>query len=1156
MASVRHRLLVVVTLFCLHVLTAAVEAPRFHERRRFFNHQSLDDTFERDVRRGTTREGADDAAQYHLVRFDRAVRVHTVDTLCKGTLASTPLLVRRGTQFVSLNGDVPEAGAHTTIMQLFGTTQQINSCLALLRPHGIVSAPGAVQVPGPLHKLHHALLARVVPSVRALDADDGTDAESLHDAPADVMMNASTVLHVVPLHLVAEGVTWKAVVAAVDAILQRTEEPDTHVSTEVRWQDHVSASEGTRSELHGVLPVVVPSGERLNPATLVAIASLPFVRRVERAARYTGQNNVATVTLQSEYAATRPLWAHGLTGANQIAAVGDTGLDFDSCFFDDASQTVAVYPAMNTNHRKVISYVPCTLTNGSKQVGDIRRAHGTHVCGSIAGSSRYFPQRSHEARDAVTRDSAYDGMAKDAKLFFTDLTCGDLASDQSMVLPGDLYDAFEPAYNAGARVSTNSWGDDKAPKEYTAVNRRTDAFAYEHPEMLIAFAAGNVPQDGVISPAAAKNVLTVGAHMNSNDVGQRNTLCSFSARGQTFDGRVKPDVLGPGQPVMSASSDGKPNTYQCELHSLSGTSMACPLVAGSAVLLRQYFTDNYYPAGVAHRGNGLMTAPLGATLKAVLAHASHRLRSATAVPDSNEGFGRLELGGIIYFNDTGAENHLFVDEASVTHGGRMDWCLHTNVSPNPGDVRVTIAWLDPALAAEGSHDSVVNNLDLAVVRVADGALFHGNTDGDSLTTTKTFDHRNVIEKVIVTSPRTGYYTITVWGFHVETALQNFSIVATAPRISVQRGNCSARVRADPPALPALPVPLCPTQQHDGGARNVACSGHGTCRDGLCECQRGYTHVDCSACDAELVCSGNGVCNPSTLKCSCAAHIDTAKAANCATCAIGWFGPHCTFDCQCVHGACDRAGGLCRCDRSASTGYWSGDHCDRCAFDYVRAPILEGGGVLEPVTPLCKRQAYWCLNRATREVVVDPGSRTWFLINENEHYDNSMSCRWRIRSSHATLPVTIAFPCSASSRRSTGFECTTAMWRTTSSWWLLATARARQALPYRGRTEPCWWCSRATSSAISSKALWPSPRRRPAVKARATATVAAGPLTRAFAMPILTRRQTAPRASLVSQGARARRTFPPRRRLRQAHRPRRNPHPHPVLVSRPRPRRRC
>ena len=55
---------------------------------------------------------------------------------------------------------------------------------------------------------------------------------------------------------------------------------------------------------------------------------------------------------------------------------------------------------------------------------------------------------------------------------------------------------------------------------------------------------------------------------------------------------------------------------------MRGTSMATPIAAASALLVRQYFTDGWYPTKVPIPANGFN--PSGALVKAVLIGNLHR----------------------------------------------------------------------------------------------------------------------------------------------------------------------------------------------------------------------------------------------------------------------------------------------------------------------------------------------------------------------------------------------------------------------------------------------------------------------------------------------------------------------------------------------------
>jgi subtilisin family serine protease len=65
-------------------------------------------------------------------------------------------------------------------------------------------------------------------------------------------------------------------------------------------------------------------------------------------------------------------------------------------------------------------------------------------------------------------------------------------------------------------------------------------------------------------------------------------LADFSGRGPTRDGRIKPDLCAPGDSVRSSSLYGC-GDEEAGLVSMRGTSMAVPLVAGAAALVREFF---------------------------------------------------------------------------------------------------------------------------------------------------------------------------------------------------------------------------------------------------------------------------------------------------------------------------------------------------------------------------------------------------------------------------------------------------------------------------------------------------------------------------------------------------------------------------------------
>lgn len=507
-----------------------------------------------------------------------------------------------------------------------------------------------------------------------------------------------------------------------------------------------------------------------------------------------------------------PLFDHGIYGQRQIIAILDTGLDWDSCYFAEGDGS---RPPINTgtpqggldssnvdtSRRKVIAYdflYSCDQFPGAPGCDDPNdpKAYDNAQHGTLAASVA-----AGDARMPLIHDDSADGIAPGAKLIVQD--GGFIGGDNCSQRPGfgcpvNLTPILDQAYKQGARIHSNSWGDRQGTPQflpaptanYSAGARDVDAFVWSHPDMLLVFDTGNFstlnqpPASSLPAPGCAKNTLQIGGTRYAGFHGIDDVVSPFSLVGPTRDGRIKPDLVAPAV-VVAGDSDGNVSTGACPTSQQQGTSWSAPSIAGEAALVRQYYTDGFYPTGVATPSNAFV--PSAALMKATLIAAARAvpndwiynvgLAAAKPAPSYEQGFGFPVLDDALYFPGDRARSRI-VDVPllqGLAQGETATLRLNVSIS---APLKVVLVWTDPAGTPRSVSDptpELVNDLDLRVTD-ANGTTILGN----DLLHPGQPDRLNNVEVVSIVQPPAGLYTISVNATHLGFgSRQSYALVITS-----------------------------------------------------------------------------------------------------------------------------------------------------------------------------------------------------------------------------------------------------------------------------------------------------------------------------------------------------------------------------------------
>lgn len=490
-----------------------------------------------------------------------------------------------------------------------------------------------------------------------------------------------------------------------------------------------------------------------------------------------------------------PFYAKGIYGQNQIVGDDDTGCDWDNIYFRDPSGTKPVYDKdkdrvceTTGTHRKIVAY------NVHADTFDLNSSgHGSHTCGSVAADSM------NSGLPSVTAYARVMGMAPLAKLAFTDIG----NSSDGLVLPTNYQDIYQWAYNAGARIHTSSWGQSYGGySSYTLNAQQIDSCAWDKKDFLMFRSAGNsnLDRDSVNTPATAKNIVCVGASESGfgsgattwavNGTSTRNELldvAEFSSHGPTKEGMMRPDLVGTGGwYIWSVDSDGNLASNNTGITYMGGTSMSTPTVAGFGALVRQYFTEGWYPSGTKNAADAF--TPSAALIKAVLINSTRNSPGAYSIstinnsgtqnaPSQGQGWGRIVTDDAIYFAGDVRDLKVWDVTSGFTAAGQYhEYTINTGPSTTEY-IKIVLCWTDYP-AAVGADPLVVNNLNLTVT--AGGNTYLGNVFGTNArsTTGGSADVENVTEVVWLDPIPNSTITIRVTAANVPNGPQPYALVAT------------------------------------------------------------------------------------------------------------------------------------------------------------------------------------------------------------------------------------------------------------------------------------------------------------------------------------------------------------------------------------------
>lgn len=358
--------------------------------------------------------------------------------------------------------------------------------------------------------------------------------------------------------------------------LERLRGLGVEVRSHSRWLNAVSARVSTAVEREVLTQDFVlgirPVRRMHRPEPPAAIQTSPLISRKQARTQSGQQDLYGPAFEQMAQIGVIPLHDRGFMGAGVRIAVLDNGFHYvEHEAFREKFRLVAQRDFVNGDD--VVSDERDQPISGD-ETQNSQNLHGAQVLSLLAG---YQPDR-------------FIGVAPDAEYILakTEDNLTENPSEEDRWIAGlewaDSLDAQVVNSSLGYNIWDDGTGYDRSDLDgETALTSRAAALAVRR-GIVVVVSAGNeaqVPWHYVTAPADAEGVIAVGSVDVPVGGIRAPEIAVSSSRGPTADGRIKPDLVAPGNGVVVADLRG--GDYMRN----TGTSFSAPMVSGVCALLLQ-----------------------------------------------------------------------------------------------------------------------------------------------------------------------------------------------------------------------------------------------------------------------------------------------------------------------------------------------------------------------------------------------------------------------------------------------------------------------------------------------------------------------------------------------------------------------------------------